>query len=87
MGEHASAVTSNGVFRPVMLVEGRAAGTWRITGGSVQLEPLAPLACRTEALLADEAAHVRRFLGGGSFGLGPKGNARLRPLGLTSVFN
>jgi hypothetical protein len=59
-------VTSNGIFRPVILVDGRVAGTWSMPAGLVELAPFAdppdwpvPVA----AALADEAADVRHFLG------------------------
>ncbi len=59
-------ITTNGVFRPTILVDGRAAGIWSMPGGRVELAPFAdppdwpaPVA----AALADEAEDVRRFLG------------------------
>jgi hypothetical protein len=46
-----------GWIHPVVLVDGRAAGTWRVTRGEVEVEPF-------EALpdLAEEVADVERFL-------------------------
>lgn len=65
VGEHTGIVTSNGIFRPVVLVEGRAAGLWRLEGGAVSLRPFAPLAPADAAALEAEAADVLRFLGRG----------------------
>jgi hypothetical protein len=65
VGPHRELVTVNGVFKPFLLVEGRAAGTWRQSRGEVTLEPFAPLDAPVEAGLRAEAADVRRFLGGG----------------------
>lgn len=55
-------VTSNGVFRPFALVEGRATATWSLAGG-VTMHPFARLAPTVTAALEAEAADVRRFLG------------------------
>jgi len=62
-GEHGGIVTSNGVFRPIALVEGRAVATWTMPRGRVELAPFAPLTPDVEAALAAEAADVERFLG------------------------
>ena len=56
-------VTRNGVYRPFALVEGRAAGTWSLTGDVVRLAPFAPLAPAVTAALATEAAAGGRYLG------------------------
>jgi hypothetical protein len=63
---HGDVVTRNGVFRPVVLVEGRAAGTWRRAGGEVTLD-LFPghegaLDGPARDVAAAEVADVRRFL-------------------------
>jgi hypothetical protein len=63
VGEHVGLVTSNGLFRPFALVDGRAAATWTLRGGEVELAPFAPLADEVAAALAAEAADVVRFLG------------------------
>ncbi len=52
-------VTSNGIFRPSILLGGRIVGTWTLGG---DLRPFAPLAARTSAALGAELADVRRFL-------------------------
>jgi hypothetical protein len=63
---HGDVVTRNGVFRPVVLVEGRAAGTWRRAGGEVTLDLFpgheAALDGAARDLAATETADVRRFL-------------------------
>ncbi|MCW2968160.1 MAG: hypothetical protein JWM71_1932, partial [Solirubrobacteraceae bacterium] len=62
-GENGGIVTSNGLFRPIALVKGRAAGTWGLPRGHVELEPFAPLSATVRRALAAEAADVQRFLG------------------------
>ncbi|WP_248840557.1 winged helix DNA-binding domain-containing protein [Frankia sp. AgKG'84/4] len=66
IGADQRTITSNGIFRPTILVDGRAAGTWSMPGGRVELAPFAdPPAwpAPVAAALADEADDVRRFLG------------------------
>jgi len=63
LGEHSELVTSNGMFRAVMLIGGRAAGTWARHDGRVRLEPFVPLADDALEALTHEAADVERFLG------------------------
>ena len=62
LGEHESRVVSGGVFRPIALVRGRAAATWRLSGGGVVLEPFAPLKHADAAALEADAEDVVRFL-------------------------
>ena len=51
-----------GWIHPVVLVDGTAAGTWRLRDGEVEVEPFGtPI---PDAPLAAEIADVRRFLGG-----------------------
>ncbi|KQC38801.1 winged helix DNA-binding domain-containing protein [Frankia sp. ACN1ag] len=65
LGAAGRAVTVNGIFRPVILVDGRAAGTWSMPAGRVELAPFTDPPdwgpAVAEALRA-EAADVRRFL-------------------------
>lgn len=56
-------VTSNGVFRPFALVEGRAVATWGLPGGAVALRPFAPITGDQAVALQAEASDVVRFLG------------------------
>ena len=55
-------VTTNGIFRPFLLVRGRAAGIWRLERGAVALAPFEPLPSRDAAALRRDAADVLRFL-------------------------
>jgi hypothetical protein len=58
----AALVTTNGIFRPFLLVEGRAAGTWTMRHGEVALAPFTPLGPATATALDADAADLRRFL-------------------------
>ncbi len=62
-GEHTAVVTSNGMFRAVALVDGRAAGVWSLPGGVLTLTPMRRIAPAALAQLEAEAADVLRFLG------------------------
>ncbi|MEP7192328.1 MAG: winged helix DNA-binding domain-containing protein [Actinomycetota bacterium] len=57
-----SIVTTNGIFRPFALVNGRAVATWGMPRGRVTLRPFGPIATRVKAALDREAADVERFL-------------------------
>jgi hypothetical protein len=63
LGEHRSLVTVNGIFRPFIMVRGRAAGTWSAPAGAVTLDPGQALSGRVAQALAVDAADVTRFLG------------------------
>jgi hypothetical protein len=63
LGPHAEKVTTYGVFRPMALVDGRAAATWTMPGGQVDIEPFEPLKRADREALAAEAEDVVRFLG------------------------
>jgi hypothetical protein len=63
LGPHREVITVNGLFRPFALVDGRAAGLWRLAGGQVDLEPFAPLAGHVTAALRADGEDVTRFLG------------------------
>ncbi len=62
VGEHRGLVTVNGLFRAFLLVRGRAAGTWGVSGTAVDLRPFAPLPPEVDAALRADAADVLRFL-------------------------
>jgi hypothetical protein len=64
LGGHQDIVTVNGLFRPFALVDGKAAGTWSLTGGQVALDRFGELTADAEAALAAEARDVQRFLAG-----------------------
>jgi hypothetical protein len=57
-------VTSNGLFRPIALVRGRAVATWGLAGGRLTRAPLpgARIGARDEAALDADAAHVLAYL-------------------------
>jgi hypothetical protein len=55
-------ITTNGLFRPFVLVRGRGTALWTITGGKVVTDELGPLTAPEQAALAAEAADVERFL-------------------------
>jgi hypothetical protein len=59
---HTSLVTRNGLFRPFLLVGGRAVGTWRLVTGKVAIEPFGPLRSADAAALQADAAAVERYL-------------------------
>jgi Winged helix DNA-binding domain len=62
LGERRAIVTVNGLFRPFLLVDGRAAGTWSLRGGALALDRFGELPGRIEKHLAAERADVLRFL-------------------------
>ncbi len=59
---HADLVTSNGIYRPVLLIDGRAAGTWRLNAHRVLVQPFLDLPLRVQADVDAEAHDVERFL-------------------------
>lgn len=73
-GPHRHIVTTNGIFRPFALVDGRAVATWTVTGGRVVLAPFADLDAQTRAALDADAADVTRFLGGQRVSAGQESN-------------
>ena len=56
-------MTTNGIFRPVALVDGRVVATWGLAGGKVTITRLEPIADDVLAALVKDAADVLRFLG------------------------
>jgi len=65
---HQGVVTANGLFRPFVLVAGRAAGLWTHSAGQVSLDRFGPLPPDVEAALATESRDVARFLAGSPAG-------------------
>lgn len=63
VGGHQGVVTSNGLFRPCALVDGRVVATWGLAGGAVQIRPLEAVAPAALATLDEDAGAVLRFLG------------------------
>jgi hypothetical protein len=64
VGPHRMMVTSNGVFRPFALVDGRAVSTWRFNAGKVTIEHLGKVTKKVAAALEADATEVERFLAG-----------------------
>jgi hypothetical protein len=62
LGDNQSVVTSNGIFRPIALVDGRAVATWGMPRGRVTLAPFGRIPAPVLADLEREAADVERFL-------------------------
>jgi hypothetical protein len=63
VGKHHHVVTTNGLFRPVALVDGRVTATWSLAEGRVSIRPLEPVASEAMAALEADAVDVLRFLG------------------------
>jgi winged helix DNA-binding protein len=63
VGEHQPIITTNGIFRPIALVEGRAVATWSLAAGTITIAPLEPLNAATRRSLEHDATDVLRFLG------------------------
>ncbi len=63
-GPHRELVTTNGIFRPFALADGRAVATWSIAGGQVMLAPFSGLDAEARAALDADATDVTRFLRG-----------------------
>ena len=63
VGPHRQVVTTNGLFRPVALVDGRVVATWGLAGGVVTLTCLEPVHAEVLDALVQDAAAVLRFLG------------------------
>ena len=62
LGGNQTIVTTNGLFRPFALVDGRAVATWAMPRGRVVLQPFGQIAAPILAALDSEAADVERFL-------------------------
>lgn len=63
VGPYKTVVTTNGVFRPVALVDGRAVGTWGLRAGVVTIQLFEPINDDDSTRLAEDADDVRRYLG------------------------
>ena len=63
LGATKGIVTSNGIFRPFALVNGRAVATWSLAAGKIRLAPFTPLGEADEAVLAADAGAVLDYLG------------------------
>jgi hypothetical protein len=58
----APVITSNGLFRPFALIQGRGAALWTVARGQVVTDPPGKLTAPERAALAAETADVERFL-------------------------
>jgi len=65
VGQYQGIVTSNGIFRPFALVDGRAVGLWSLVRGRPVLAPFDALPVEVEDALRADALDVQRFLGTG----------------------
>jgi hypothetical protein len=63
LGGHLDVVTTNGLFRPFALVDGRAVATWGLSGGRLTIRPLEPIPPGHRQELEQDALDVQRFLG------------------------
>jgi hypothetical protein len=63
LGTHRRAVTTNGVFRPTVLVRGQVVGTWTRPRGRVEMSLFESVDPDEARALADDSADVARFLG------------------------
>jgi Winged helix DNA-binding domain len=70
LGTESDVVTTNGIFRPFAMVDGRAAARWTLERGAVSLTPYEPLPASVRRALEADGAAVVEFLGG------PAGSAR-----------
>jgi hypothetical protein len=63
LGDLTGVVTTNGVFRPFVLVDGRAVATWGLPGKRVAIADTASLRPQIRTALAAETEAVESFLG------------------------
>ena len=63
LGRHEPEIVRGGMFRSFALVDGRAAGTWSVTGDQVSLTLLEPVSAAHRRALEADAEDVQRFLG------------------------
>jgi hypothetical protein len=62
LGPHIQLVTTNGIFRPFAMVDGRAVATWKLNRGKVTIEPLGRITKKAMAALEEDATDVERFM-------------------------
>ena len=62
LGAQQAIVTVNGIFRAFALVRARAAATWTMRAGEVEIQPFRRLSKADAGALEADAADVRRFL-------------------------
>jgi hypothetical protein len=59
---HSEVVTKNGIFAPIVIVKGKARGTWSLPRGRVAIQPFDELTPAVAKALERETADVERFL-------------------------
>lgn len=62
LGGDQTLVTTNGIFKPFAMVDGRAVGSWGYPAGKVTITPFQPLPARVTQALAVEAADIETYL-------------------------
>ena len=62
VGAHSSVVTTNGIFRAVVLSDGRVTGTWRRSPDGVLVEPLEAIDEEATAAMLEDAQDLFRFM-------------------------
>jgi hypothetical protein len=62
LGDPQEVLTVNGIFRPIALIKGRAAGTWTMPGGRVKLRLWEEHSQATMRALDREASAVEAYL-------------------------
>ena len=62
VGAH-TLVTTNGIFRPFALVDGRVVALWRLSGGRLTVKALEKLEAATVDALRADATRVLEYLG------------------------
>jgi hypothetical protein len=63
LGPHEPDIVRGGMFRSFALAEGRAVGTWGVSGDQVSLTLLEPVSAEQHRALDADTEDVRRFLG------------------------
>jgi hypothetical protein len=61
LGRHHDVVTTNGLFRPFVMVRGRAVGTWSLSNKAVRLDVRDPITASSVRALRRESADIERF--------------------------
>jgi hypothetical protein len=63
VGSHQGIVTTNGVFRPFAMVNGKAAATWSMAKGRITQRPLQAISVSAQRALDADAREVLTYLG------------------------
>jgi hypothetical protein len=81
VGRHRAVITTNGIFRPVCLVDGRVVATWRLPSGGAEIDLLEDTDEEAIATLVEDARDVYRFLSR----VDPPLDVTVNPVALSSV--